>query len=73
MSESRRLRARIASIGVLPAATRRSVVGAALGGAAELDDSHDVQHAVDLAVACPGQAVADLVAGGRVDRRGGTT
>jgi hypothetical protein len=29
-----------------------------------------VQHAVDLAVAGPGQAVADLVAGEGVDRRG---
>src|SRR5215813_1698553 len=29
------------------------VVGAAFGGVAELDDGHDVQRAVDLAVACP--------------------
>jgi hypothetical protein len=36
----------------------------------QLDDSHDVQDAVDLPVPCAGEAVADLIAGGRVDRRG---
>ncbi len=47
------------------------VAGAAFTVAvAELDDGHDVQHPVDLAVAGPGQAVADLVAGGGAGRRG---
>src|ERR1700757_2916643 len=71
MSDSRRLRARIASMGVLPSATFAVVVGPALTVAvAELGHGHDVQHPVDLAVARPGQPVADLVAGGGVDRRG---
>ena len=46
------------------------VLGAALGGVAELDYRHDVRHAVDLPVPGAGLAVPDVVAGGGVDRRG---
>jgi hypothetical protein len=47
-----------------------SVVDPAGGVMAQLDDGHDVQDAVDASVAEPGQAVALLVAGGRLDRGG---
>ena len=47
------------------------VVAAAVGpGVADLGDGHHVQRVVDPAVPGAGQAVADLVAGGRVDRGG---
>jgi hypothetical protein len=56
--------------GCLPGGDFAVVVGAALGGVAELDDGHDVQHPVDLPVPGPRQPVPDLVTGGGVDRRG---
>ena len=60
----------MASIEVLPAALLAVVVGAAFGRVAQLDGGHDVQDPVDLPVPGPGQPVADLVAGGGVDRCG---
>ena len=60
----------MASIGGLALGESAAVVGAAGGVVAELDDGHDVQDPVDAPVAGPGQAVALLVAGGRVDRGG---
>jgi hypothetical protein len=47
----------------LPGGDLAVVVGAAFGVVTELGDGHDVQGAVDLAVARPGQAVADVVTG----------
>ncbi len=44
-----------------------SVVGAAFGVVAELDDGHDVQGPVDASVAGSGEAVASMVAAGGVD------
>jgi hypothetical protein len=44
-----------------------SVVGAAFGVVADLDDGHDVQDSVQATIAGPGQPVPDLLAGGRVD------
>ena len=54
----------------LPGRRLPVVVGASFGRVAQLDGGHDVQDAVDLPVAGPGQPVADVVAGGRVDRGG---
>jgi hypothetical protein len=47
-----------------------SVVGAAFGVVAELDDGHDVEDSVDASVAGSGEAVASMVAAGGVDRSG---
>lgn len=44
-----------------------AVVAAAFGVVAQLNDGHDVQDAVDPAVAGPGQSVALVVAGGRIE------
>jgi hypothetical protein len=44
------------------------VVGLAVGVAADLGDGHDVQGAVELAVAGAAEPVADHVAGGHLDR-----
>jgi hypothetical protein len=57
----------MASMGVLPAASLRSVVGAAFGVVAQLDDGHDVQDPVDAPVAGPAEVVTPLVARGRLD------
>ena len=57
----------MASIEVLPSALLAVVVGAALGGVAELDGGHDVQDPVDLPVPAARQPVSDVVAGGGVD------
>jgi hypothetical protein len=43
--------------------------GLALGRVAQLDGRHDVQRPVDLPVAGAGEPMADLVAGGGVERR----
>jgi len=53
----------MASIGVLPAASLRGEVAATFSVAAELDDGHDVQGAVNAPVARPWQAVPVLVIG----------
>jgi len=53
------------AVGLLPVE-----VGPSFGGVAQLDGGHDVQGAVDLPVPGLGQALADLVAGGGVDRCG---
>ena len=60
----------MASFEVLPSALRAVEVGAAFGGVAQLDDGHDVQDPVDLAVPASREPVADVVAGGGVDRGG---
>ena len=65
-SESRRFRHRSASIGVFPAAELASVVGAAFGVVAQLDDRCDVQDMVHPPVPGPRQPMADLLAGGGV-------
>jgi hypothetical protein len=46
------------------------VVGLAGAGSADLDHGHHVQGVVQLAVSGPGQAVADDLAGGGLQRRG---
>ena len=57
----------MASLEVLPRALRAVEVGAALGGVAQLDGGHDVQHPVDLSVPAAREPVAHVVAGGGVD------
>jgi phenylpyruvate tautomerase PptA (4-oxalocrotonate tautomerase family) len=54
----------------LPAGFAAVEEGAALGGVAQLDRGHDVQHPVDLSVATSGQSVADVVSRGCVDECG---
>lgn len=54
----------------LPGGDLAVVVGAALGGVAELNHGHDVQDPVDPSVPGPGQAVAHVITGGGIDRRG---
>ena len=60
----------MASIGGLAGCLLAVEVGPAFGGVAQLDDGHDVQDPVDLPVAAAGEPVADVVAGGGVDRCG---
>ena len=66
-SESRRLRQRRASMRGLAGGELASVVGAALGVVAELDDRGDVDDVVHPPVPGPGEPVSDLLTGGGVD------
>jgi hypothetical protein len=70
MLESRRLRAGIASLGALPTATLRSTQARPLGGVAQLDHGHDVQHRLTCRLPTRDSRVPDVVAAGVVDGRG---
>ena len=66
----RRFRQRMASMRGLAGGELAPVVGPAGGVEADLVDGGDVDDVVGLAVAGPGEAVADLLAGGGVQGRG---
>ena len=65
-SEIRRLRQRIASMGLLALGSLASVVGPAVGVEADLGDRGDVDHVVHPPVPGPGEPVPVLLTGGGV-------